>query len=95
MNDKIYFNIRVVLIKHYRFNVITTCSELSSGIYCRVKLLSTDVSEVRTASIIPDDNSEHAVLLPYVLIFLCPCFLFKGKVSIPDGGILFYLFIYL
>jgi hypothetical protein len=36
------------------------CSELSSGIYCRVKLLSTDVSEVRTASIIPDeDNSEH------------------------------------
>jgi hypothetical protein len=28
------------------------CSELSSGIYCRVKLLSTDVSEVNTASII-------------------------------------------
>jgi hypothetical protein len=28
------------------------CSELSSGIYCRVKWLSTDVSEVRTASII-------------------------------------------
>jgi hypothetical protein len=27
--------------------------ELSSGIYCRVKWLSTDVSEVRTASIIP------------------------------------------
>jgi hypothetical protein len=25
------------------------CSELSSGIYCRVKWLSTDVSEVRTA----------------------------------------------
>jgi hypothetical protein len=25
------------------------CSELSSGIYCRVKLLSTDVSDVRTA----------------------------------------------
>jgi hypothetical protein len=38
------------------------CSELSSGIYCRVKLLSTDVSEVRTACIIPDmpeDNSEQ------------------------------------
>jgi hypothetical protein len=30
------------------------CSELSSGIYCRVKWLSTDDSEVRTASIIPD-----------------------------------------
>jgi hypothetical protein len=30
-------------------------SELSSGIYCRVKWLSTDVSEVRTASIIRDD----------------------------------------
>jgi hypothetical protein len=29
-----------------------TCSELSSGLYCRVKWLSTDVSEVRTASII-------------------------------------------
>jgi hypothetical protein len=26
------------------------CSELSSGIYCRVKWLSTDISEVRTAS---------------------------------------------
>jgi hypothetical protein len=35
-----------------------TSSELSSGMYCRVKQLSTDVSEVRTASIviIPDDN---------------------------------------
>jgi hypothetical protein len=31
------------------------CSELSSGIYCRVKLLSTDLSEVRTASIIRDE----------------------------------------
>jgi hypothetical protein len=29
-------------------------SELSSGLYCRVKWLSTDVSEVRTASIIRD-----------------------------------------
>jgi hypothetical protein len=38
------------------------CSELSSGLYCRIKWLSTDVSEVRTASIIrddPEDNSEH------------------------------------
>jgi hypothetical protein len=49
------------------------CSELFFGIYCRVKLLSTDVSEVRTVSIIretsvdkhftrqyiPEDNSEH------------------------------------
>jgi hypothetical protein len=33
----------------------STRSELSSGIYCRVKLLSTDVSEVRTASIIRDE----------------------------------------
>jgi hypothetical protein len=30
------------------------CSELSSGLYCRVKL-STDVSDVRTASIIRDE----------------------------------------
>jgi hypothetical protein len=35
------------------------CSELSSGMYCRVKWLSTDVSEVRTASIIiPDDGGS-------------------------------------
>jgi hypothetical protein len=33
------------------------CSELSSGMYCRVKWLSTDVSEVRTASIIRDEYS--------------------------------------
>jgi hypothetical protein len=33
------------------------CSELSSGMYCRVKLLSTDVSEVRTAFIIRDETS--------------------------------------
>jgi hypothetical protein len=31
------------------------CSELSSGMYCRVKWLSTDVSEVCTASIIRDE----------------------------------------
>jgi hypothetical protein len=31
------------------------CSELSSGLYCRVRLLLTDVSEVRTASIIRDE----------------------------------------
>jgi hypothetical protein len=52
------------------------CSELSSGLYCRVKWLSTDVSEVRTASIIRDDNhftrqynpedsSEHSSTLLY------------------------------
>jgi hypothetical protein len=35
-----------------------TCSELSSGIYCRVKWLSTDVSEVRTASIIRDPRRQ-------------------------------------
>jgi hypothetical protein len=34
------------------------CSELSSGIYCRLKLLSTDVSEVRTASIIRDPRRQ-------------------------------------
>jgi hypothetical protein len=34
-------------------------SELSSGMYCRVKWLSTDVSEVRAASIIiPDDGGS-------------------------------------
>jgi hypothetical protein len=32
------------------------CSELSSGLYCHVKWLSTDVSEVRTASIIRDNH---------------------------------------
>jgi hypothetical protein len=32
------------------------CSEMSSGLYCRVKWLSTDVSEVRTASIIRDNH---------------------------------------
>jgi hypothetical protein len=48
--------------EHSLLSFLTTvnfysCSELSSGLYCRVKLLSTDVSEVRTASIIiPDDN---------------------------------------
>jgi hypothetical protein len=31
------------------------CSELSSGLYCRVKWLSTDVSEVCTASIIREE----------------------------------------
>jgi hypothetical protein len=31
------------------------CSELSSGLYCHVRLLSTDVSEVHTASIIRDE----------------------------------------
>jgi hypothetical protein len=35
------------------------CSELSSGIYCRVKLLSTDDSEVRAASIIRDEWAKH------------------------------------
>jgi hypothetical protein len=38
------------------------CSELSSGIYCRVKLLLADVSEVRTASIIRDDDGGSAHL---------------------------------
>jgi hypothetical protein len=35
--------------------VFPWCSELSSGLYCRVKWLSTNVSEVRTASIIRDE----------------------------------------
>jgi hypothetical protein len=34
---------------------LVLCSELSSGIYCHVKWLSTDVSEVHTASIIRDE----------------------------------------
>jgi hypothetical protein len=38
------------------------CSELSSGIYWRVKWLSTDVSEVRTASIIHSSLMMEAVL---------------------------------
>jgi hypothetical protein len=37
-------------------------SELSSGIYCRVKWLSTDVSEVHTASIIRDEWAFRARL---------------------------------
>jgi hypothetical protein len=37
------------------------CSELSSGLYCRVKWLSTDVSEVRTASIIRDDRTASII----------------------------------
>jgi hypothetical protein len=51
------------------WGILRRCLELSSGIYCREKRLSIDVSEVRTASIIrdhhftrqyiPDDNSEH------------------------------------
>jgi len=36
-------------------NACNKCSELSSGLYCRVNRLSTDVSEVRTASIIRDE----------------------------------------
>jgi hypothetical protein len=36
-------------------NDFSSRSELSSGIYCRIKWLSTDVSEVRTASIIRDE----------------------------------------
>jgi hypothetical protein len=36
------------------------CSELSSGLYCRVKWLSTDVSEVRTASIIRDEWTSYS-----------------------------------
>jgi hypothetical protein len=41
-------------------DVYTWCSELSSGLYCRVKWLSTDVSEVRTASIYTDQQSAHS-----------------------------------
>jgi hypothetical protein len=35
------------------------CSELSSAIYCRVKWLSTDVSEVHTASIIRESHTVN------------------------------------
>jgi hypothetical protein len=47
-------------------------SELSSGMYCRVKWLSTDVSEVRTASIIRDESCNHfdQTLNLYVIILL-------------------------
>jgi hypothetical protein len=38
-----------------RFQVLTAASMMSSGIYCRVKWLLTDVSEVCTASIIRDE----------------------------------------
>jgi hypothetical protein len=34
--------------------MLISCSELSFGLYCRVERLSTDVSKVRTASIIRD-----------------------------------------
>jgi hypothetical protein len=63
-------DVRISEVRHdFSLSVyyIAGCSELCSGIYYRVKLLSTDVSEVRTASIIrdetrqyiPEDNSEH------------------------------------
>jgi hypothetical protein len=42
-----------VSITTYEIKYWIWCSELSSGLYCRVKWLSTDVSEVRTASIFP------------------------------------------
>jgi hypothetical protein len=58
------------------------CSELSSGLYCIVKWLSTDVSEVRTASIIRDElgywyrgfksRSRHGRLSSSVCVVL-PC----------------------
>jgi hypothetical protein len=70
-----------------RLPTILRCSELSSGIYCRVKWLSTDVSEVRTASIIRElrclphqnnsgkvPNALHTIfhnLLPLRLIYCC------------------------
>jgi hypothetical protein len=41
------------------------CSELSSGLYCRVKWLWTDVSEVRTASIIRDESRKPSTSAPY------------------------------
>jgi hypothetical protein len=42
-----------VVTRIFKFNLISLwCSELSFGIYCGVKWLSSDVSEVRTASII-------------------------------------------
>jgi hypothetical protein len=44
------------IVSDYRLDDRVWYSELSSGIYCRVKWLSTDVSEVRTASIIPTLN---------------------------------------
>jgi hypothetical protein len=75
-NTGIYLQVYMVLlltVQHRQKvpNLQCYCSELSSGLYCRVKWLSTDVSEVCTASIIrddhpwwwrqynPEDSSEH------------------------------------
>jgi hypothetical protein len=52
--DEIYSRVRMDKNLSNKFHIV--CSELSSGIYCRVKLLSTDVSEVRTASIIRESR---------------------------------------
>jgi hypothetical protein len=53
------------LIKLIIYNLC--CSELSSGMYCLVKWLSTDVSEARTASIIRDDDSSQKTILNIIL----------------------------
>jgi hypothetical protein len=51
------------------------CSELSSGMYCRVKWLLTDVSEVRTASIIHPDDTQFCLrrvqTWTHVALYLC------------------------
>jgi hypothetical protein len=57
------------LTRTFTHSYLLWCSELSSGLYYRVKWLSTDVSEVRTASIIRDDThpwwvSSATVLQP-------------------------------
>jgi hypothetical protein len=56
--EDIMFPLNTFYYKQDTCCLYVICSELSSGIYCRVKLLSTDVSEVRTASIIPARDSR-------------------------------------
>jgi hypothetical protein len=47
------------------------CSELSSGIYCHVNLLSTDVSEVRRSKIILHGSISQKTILNTISGFVC------------------------
>jgi hypothetical protein len=57
-----WFYSSIVILQHGH-----KCSELSSGIYCRVKLLSTDVSEVRTSTVILQGNISQKTTLNIIL----------------------------
>jgi hypothetical protein len=51
LNYYLFYNSIFKMLWDFKFSRRRVwCSKLSSGIYCRVKLLSTDVSEVNTAS---------------------------------------------